>query len=98
MGVIEVATATIDQINVHPAVIVVVKEGAACANSFRQVHFWRTPVGVNPRNAASGRRNFLESRRGAGRQQSARVCTKNARTRQYTTESGASECLKKLSA
>src|SRR5208282_1539631 len=69
---IKICLAAVDQIDVHPAVVVVVEEGTPGAARFRQVLFGGLAGGVNPRDAAAGRRNLLEGglrRRGTGRKQ-----------------------------
>src|ERR1700730_3447683 len=53
--IVEIATSAIDQVNIHPAVIVVVEKSAARAGGFRQVVLRRASVGVLPCNPASRR-------------------------------------------
>ena len=60
IGIEEIAFAAVDEINVHPAVVVVVEEGAARACGFRKIVFRRTPVYVSPGNSGFCGRNFFE--------------------------------------
>ncbi len=59
-GLPEIAGAAIDQENIHPAIIVVVEEGAAGAQRFREEPARRYGVFVNPIDFGVGRRNFEE--------------------------------------
>src|SRR5262249_53138430 len=56
----EIAAAAIDQIDVHPAVIVVVEEGAAGSGSLRQVVLSGTAVYVSPCDSCRAGRQLLE--------------------------------------
>src|SRR5207237_5543803 len=56
----EIAGAAVDEVNVHPAVIVIIKKRAAGAGGFRQIFFRRAARYVLPVDAALGRRNFGE--------------------------------------
>src|SRR5439155_26009911 len=60
IGIEEIAFTTVDEVNVHPSVVVVVQEGTACAGSFRKIVFRRTPVYVSPGNSGFSGRNFFE--------------------------------------
>ena len=59
----EIAGAAVDQENVHPAVVVEIKKGAAGAESFRQIAAGRHRILVHPLNAAGRGWNFDEERR-----------------------------------
>ena len=61
---IEIAASAVHQINVHPAVVVVVEECAAGSDCLGQMSHWGATVHVNPRNAAGGGRDFFKRRRG----------------------------------
>src|ERR1043166_1632816 len=56
----EIAWPAIDQVDVHPTVVVVVQECAAGAHRLRQVMLGRCGVVVDPANPARFRGNFLE--------------------------------------
>ena len=63
LGLVEIARAAVDQVDVHPAVVVVVEEGAARSHGLRQVVFGRCGVVVDPANAAGLRRDLFEQGR-----------------------------------
>src|SRR5579872_3968737 len=58
--IVEIAFATVDQIDVHPAVIVIVEKGASRSRGFRQVFLRRFSCGVDPGDPAGFGRHFLE--------------------------------------
>ena len=60
IGIVEVALAAVDEIDVHPSVVVVVEKGAACAGGFRQIFLRRLAGGVHPGDAAAGGWHFFE--------------------------------------
>src|SRR5438874_5709264 len=60
LRVIEVATTAVDQVDVHPAVVVVIEEGTAGSSSFRQKHLRRAPVTVHPSDPTDRWRNLFE--------------------------------------
>ena len=66
-GLVEIARAAVHQVDVHPAVVVVIEEGAAGAHGLGQVVLGRCGVVVNPANAAGFRRDLLEERARIGR-------------------------------
>ena len=70
--IVEIAFAAVDQVNVHPAVIVIIEEGTAGSRCFRQILLGRFPRRVGPGYAAHGGRNFLEIRRSRERSSQAR--------------------------
>jgi hypothetical protein len=55
IGIVEVALAAVDEIDVHPSVVVVIEKGAACPGGFRQVFLRRLAGGVYPGDVAGGR-------------------------------------------
>ena len=57
---VEIARAAVDQVNVHPAVVIVIQESAAGAQAFRQITLRRLGVLVHPRYAAGLGRYFFE--------------------------------------
>src|SRR5206468_10754301 len=57
---IEIARSAVHQVDIHPAIIVVVQERASGAYSFRQIHFRRLTAYVNPGDTAGGGRNFFK--------------------------------------
>ena len=61
-GLIEIAGPAVHQVDVHPAVVVVVEEGAAGSHGLGQVMIRRGGVVVDPANAAGFRRDLLEER------------------------------------
>ena len=60
IGIVEIALTAIDEVNVHPAIIVIIQKGAAGPSSFRQVVLRGFARGVLPGNPAHGSRNLLE--------------------------------------
>jgi hypothetical protein len=62
----EVAAATVDEIDVHPTIAIVVQERAASAYGFGEVHVGRAAVGVGPVDLAGGDRDLLEGWRIGG--------------------------------
>jgi len=60
---VEVALAAIDQVDIKPAVLVVVEEGAARTGGFGQILLGRASAIVDPLNPAERRRNLLENRK-----------------------------------
>ena len=60
IGSEEVALAAVDQIDVHPPVVVVVEESAAGAGGLRQESLRRLPVHMCPGDTADGRRNLFK--------------------------------------
>src|SRR6202162_859549 len=60
IGIEEIAFAAVDQINVHPAIIVAVEEGAAGPGGLRQIMLSRFSRSVNPGDAARGCWNLDE--------------------------------------
>ena len=48
----EIALPAVDEINVHPPIVVVIDECAPGTYGFGQVHLWRSAVAVHPRDAA----------------------------------------------
>ncbi len=57
---VEIAFAAVDEVNVHPAVIVVIEEGTSRAAGFWQVFFRGFAGRMHPLDPADGRRNFFE--------------------------------------
>ena len=53
-----VALAAVHQVDVHPAVVVIVEESATRASRLGQIFFGRKTGGVRPGNAAGGGRDF----------------------------------------
>ncbi len=68
IGIVEVTLAAVDEIDVHPSVIVVIEKGAACPGGFRQVLLRRLAGGMYPGDVAGGRGYFFE---GIGRREAA---------------------------
>src|SRR6266851_833243 len=60
VGFVEITPAAVDQIDVHPAVIVIIQERATRPRSFREVIAWGPSIHVLPENAADGRRDLLK--------------------------------------
>ena len=60
IGIVKIAFAAVDQINVHPSVVVVVEKSAACAGGLGQIFLRRLARGVFPGDATRRGRNFLE--------------------------------------
>src|SRR5260370_42567168 len=58
--VVEVTFAAVDEVYVHPAVVVVIQESAPGPGGFRQVVVRRTAIDMPKRDAAGGRQYFLE--------------------------------------
>ena len=58
--IIEMTLAAVDQVDVHPTVVVEVEEVAAGSAGFRQMLFSRLACRVYPLNAAACWKNFLE--------------------------------------
>ena len=63
VGIVEVALSAVDEIDVHPPVIVVIQKRAACAGGLRQIFLGRFPSRVRPCNPAGGRWHFFERKR-----------------------------------
>ena len=61
-GIIKVALPAVDEIYVHPSVVVVVKKSAPRATALRQILHPRFSGGVYPMNPAAGRGDFFEER------------------------------------
>src|ERR1700691_5528439 len=61
---VEIAGAAVDEIDVHPAVVVVVEEAAAGADGFGEIPFGRSAVAVRPVDFGGGRRHFFKGGRG----------------------------------
>jgi hypothetical protein len=59
-GIIEIARAAVDEVDVHPAVVVVIEESAAGADGFREKHCRRKARGVSPSDAAAFGRSGLK--------------------------------------
>src|ERR1019366_9455416 len=57
---VEIGRTAVDQVNVHPTVVIVIQESAAGAEAFRQITLRRFGVLVHPRYAAGLGRYFLE--------------------------------------
>src|SRR5439155_22906478 len=57
---IKVTRTIVDQVNVHPAIVVIVEKGAAGAQCFREVALFGTGILVDPGDAALGRGNFFK--------------------------------------
>src|SRR5262249_59412616 len=57
---VEITGAAVDQVDVHPAVVVIVEEGASRAHGLRQVVSHRVSVVVRPGNAARLGGHFFE--------------------------------------
>src|ERR1700683_3553363 len=70
---VEIAGPAVDEVDVHPAVVVVIEEAAAGADGFRQIPFGRAAVGVCPVDSGGGGRHFFEGGRG-GRQYAGTIC------------------------
>ena len=87
LRVIEVATTAVDQVDVHPAVVVVIEEGTAGSSSFRQKHLRRAPVTVHPSDPTDRWRNLFE------RLRRSRTCTplRVPKIRPYEDVCGAGE-------
>ena len=66
LGIIEVALPAVDQIDVHPSVIVVVQKGAARAGGFRQIFLSRLAGCVCPGDPARGRQHLFKRIRRCG--------------------------------
>ena len=64
-GLEEIARTAVHQVDVHPAVVVVIEESAAGAHGFRQVMVLGGGVVVHPADAAGFGRDLLEQRPGA---------------------------------
>ncbi len=62
----KIAGAAVDQIDVDPAVVVVVEEGAAGAGGFGEIFLEGVATGVDEIYAGSGGENFGEGETGAG--------------------------------
>ena len=58
----KIAGPTIHQVNIHPAIVVVIEKGAAGAQRFRQKAAGRHGVFMHPVDAGRGRRHFHEKR------------------------------------
>ena len=56
----EIALAAVDQVDVHPPVVVVVEESASRAGSLRQESLRRLPVHMCPGDTADGMRNLFK--------------------------------------
>ena len=59
---IKVTRTVVDQVNVHPAIIVVVEKGTARPQRLRQITLCGTGILVDPGDAALRRGNFFEQR------------------------------------
>ena len=66
LGVVEIAFSAVHEVDVEPAVVVVVEEGASGAGGLRQIHFRRAAVGVRPGNSAGGGWNDFKRRQRPG--------------------------------
>src|SRR5215472_8596973 len=62
----EIARTTIHQIDVHPAIVVVVKKCAACASGFREILLRRLAAGMDKIDLGSGGKQFDERWREIG--------------------------------
>ena len=60
IGIEKITVPAVDQVNVHPTVIVIVEESATCARGLWQVFLRRLPRGVLPGNATRCWKNFFE--------------------------------------
>src|SRR4029453_2467609 len=65
-GLIEIAGSAVPQVDVHPAVVVVVEKRAAWAERLGQESLRRSGVFVSPANTARRCRDFFEERGGRG--------------------------------
>ena len=61
---IKIRPATVDQIDVHPAIVVIIEEGATAPDSLRQVSLRGAGIIMNPFDTASAGRYLLESNGG----------------------------------
>src|SRR5260221_1923366 len=59
---VEVTFSAVDEINVHPAVVVVIEKRAASSGGLREIVFGGTAVDMTPRNAAACRTEFFKQR------------------------------------
>ena len=57
---IEIARSAVHQIDIHPAVVVVVEKGAAGAHGFRKMRQRRTSIDMRPADTARGRWNLFK--------------------------------------
>ena len=62
---VEIAGAAVDQVDVHPAVVVVIEKRTARAYRLGQVTLGRHGIFVHPGNPARGRRHFFKQRPGS---------------------------------
>jgi len=65
--VVEIRLAAINEINIHPAIIVVIEKGATGAAAFRKILPGRSAGVVHPPNSTAGRghlREWIERRHG----------------------------------
>src|SRR5947208_1779654 len=83
IGIVEITLTTIDQIDVHPAIIVIVQERATGPGGFRQVVFRRFARCVLPGDPTHRRRNLLEG--------ISRVGQRTGKARQATIDHSASK-------
>ncbi len=60
IGIEEIALSAVDQVDVHPPVVVVVEESAARSGGLRQKSFRRVAIRMHPGNSAGGRGNLDE--------------------------------------
>ncbi len=68
---VEIAGAAVDEVDVHPAVVVVIEEAAAGADGFGEIPFGGAAVGVGPVDFGDGGRHFFEGGSGRWRQRAA---------------------------
>ena len=54
----KIAGAAIDEVNIHPTVVVVIEKGASCSRRFGKVFFRGTARRMSPGDTASRRRDF----------------------------------------
>ena len=59
-GSVEIALAAVDEVDVHPAVVVVIEESAARSGGFRKILRGRMAGGVHPVDATLRRRDFFK--------------------------------------
>ena len=55
LGIEEITLAAVNQVNVHPTIIVIINECAPSTHGFRQVHLRRPPIMVYPIDPADFR-------------------------------------------
>src|SRR5437868_1869981 len=58
----QITLPAVDQVDVHPSIVVVIQKGATCAGGFRQIVFWRAAIHVAPTDTTRGGSYFFKQR------------------------------------